>query len=382
MFKQVLTMITTVTMALSVFGGAGAVHAKGDEPSPWAKAQVEEAIRAGIVPERLQGDYHKTITREQFASLFVQMVFAWEGEKYEENYHKPGPTKEDFLKSVKVLDYNFTDTNSEDVKLAYMMGFVNGTSPTTFSPNQPITREEAAVLMINYFQTDVYPFFALMDQLTLDFDTVSSWAKDSFALAFNSHFIEGTQALLYGDDGYVSQKAILDPKGNFTREQAIIVALRLFNRDNNFEMKLKIRGLLLFDKEIAKYNFEITKDSIKCLGLREGELPGYELANEELRAYGYKDGKKYGEYFSNITKNEEYAVNQGQGTIYYEIFKPIVFEKLNAKENATFDLGWATYEVLNPDFLFEYKIKPNIGVHSFLFYGGAELKEPICELMK
>ena len=47
--------------------------AEASAPSPWAEAEINEAISAGLVPEELQTDYQQDITREEFAHLAVQL---------------------------------------------------------------------------------------------------------------------------------------------------------------------------------------------------------------------------------------------------------------------------------------------------------------------
>ena len=112
--------------------------------SVWAKAKVVKAISLGIVPKELQGDYSNSISRQEFVSLFVNALFTYQKNEIDhkkDTIPSENITKKLFLESIKVTDYSFKDTKNEDVKIAYMMGLVNGTSGTTFSPHYTITRE-------------------------------------------------------------------------------------------------------------------------------------------------------------------------------------------------------------------------------------------------
>ena len=40
-------------------------------PSDWAAAEVDKAIQAGLVPEILQKEYQKEVTREEFCSQIL-----------------------------------------------------------------------------------------------------------------------------------------------------------------------------------------------------------------------------------------------------------------------------------------------------------------------
>jgi len=96
----------------------------------------------------------------------------------------PVVTREMYLENVKATDYKFKDTNSEDVRLAYTMGFVSGTSDTTFSPNSSITREAAAMMLVNYNKEVLSPSFYDAETKIKDLNKVSSWALDAVKLAW------------------------------------------------------------------------------------------------------------------------------------------------------------------------------------------------------
>ena len=94
----------------------------------------------------------------------------------------------------------FTDLTADwyqaAVAWAYETGVVDGTSPTTFSPSRPVTREQAAVLLMRYAAR--LPGFAGSDapadlSAFADGGSVSGWARAGMADAVALGLFGGTQ---------------------------------------------------------------------------------------------------------------------------------------------------------------------------------------------
>ena len=118
----------------------------------------------------------------------------------------------------------FTDLTANWYKpailLAYQNNVVAGTSPTTFDPERPVTREQIAVILTQYM------FHVLKMERTwtpADLSTfpdganVSSWAKEAMQDAVALGLINGTKA----PDGLV----YLDPQGSATRQQVATILM-------------------------------------------------------------------------------------------------------------------------------------------------------------
>ncbi len=95
------------------------------------------------------------------------------------------------------------------VAWAYEEGITSGTSKTKFSPNKPLSREEAATLFANVIKAD-----DLYEEPTIEFDAkytdtgkIADWAKESMLWAIESGIISGTSG------------TTLAPRGNATRMQ-------------------------------------------------------------------------------------------------------------------------------------------------------------------
>ena len=118
----------------------------------------------------------------------------------------------------------FTDLTANWYKPAILWAYQNnvvaGTSPTTFDPDQPVTREQIAVILTQYM------FHVLKMERTwtpADLSTfpdganVSSWAKEAMQDAVALGLINGTKA----PDGLV----YLDPQGSATRQQVATILM-------------------------------------------------------------------------------------------------------------------------------------------------------------
>ena len=118
----------------------------------------------------------------------------------------------------------FTDLTANWYKPAILWAYQNnvvaGTTPTTFDPERPVTREQIAVILTQYM------FHVLKMERTwtpADLSTfpdganVSSWAKEAMQDAVALGLINGSKA---SDD-----KVYLDPQGSATRQQVATILM-------------------------------------------------------------------------------------------------------------------------------------------------------------
>ena len=111
----------------------------------------------------------------------------------------------------------FTDLTAnwykDAVLWAYQTGVSAGTSETTFAPNDPVTREQVAVLLYE-FADKVLEIGGAETPADLsqfpDGDQVSSWAREAMADAVALGIINGTK---------VDDQVFLAPQGSATRDQ-------------------------------------------------------------------------------------------------------------------------------------------------------------------
>ena len=118
----------------------------------------------------------------------------------------------------------FTDLTANWYKPAILWAYQNnvvaGTSPTTFDPEGPVTREQIAVILTQYMfhVLKMNRTWTPADLSTFpDGANVSSWAKEAMQDAVALGLINGTKA----SDGLV----YLDPQGSATRQQVATILM-------------------------------------------------------------------------------------------------------------------------------------------------------------
>ncbi|MFR7870773.1 MAG: S-layer homology domain-containing protein [Oscillospiraceae bacterium] len=111
------------------------------------------------------------------------------------------------------------DWYQDAILWAYQTGVVAGTSSTTFAPDQPVTREQIAVILMEYM-TRVLKLERTWTPADLsifpDAGSVSDWAKDAMADAVALGLISGASN---GGQTY------LEPQGSATREQVATILM-------------------------------------------------------------------------------------------------------------------------------------------------------------
>ena len=111
------------------------------------------------------------------------------------------------------------DWYQDAILWAYQTGVVAGTSSTTFEPDRPVTREQIAVILMEYM-TRVLKLERTWTPADLstfpDADSVSDWAKDAMADAVGLGLISGASN---------GGQTCLEPQGSATREQVATILM-------------------------------------------------------------------------------------------------------------------------------------------------------------
>ncbi len=169
----------------------------------WAHAGIDYCVASGLM-SGVGGNLFApkmTTTRAQI----VQILYNLEGE----------PKVSGTMPFTDLTQNWYKDA----VLWAYQTGVVSGTSATTFAPDLPVTREQIAVILMEYAEKvlgvtrtwtpadlSVYP----------DAGSVSDWAKDALADAVTLGLISGAS-----NDG----QTLLEPQGSATREQVATILM-------------------------------------------------------------------------------------------------------------------------------------------------------------
>lgn len=177
-----------------------------DIQSDWAAADISSAISAGIVPSDLQNGYQRNITRKEFCQI-IDAMLRQKMEDYSGALYATGISYNDARAAL-------TDTWDEGVINCYRFGIVDGVGNNKFSPNESLTREQAAKILMGAAKTIDLPGSESNNNWS-DASQISSWAHEGINYVVGAGIMNGT-----GDTTF-------DPQGMFTREQAIVTVYRM-----------------------------------------------------------------------------------------------------------------------------------------------------------
>lgn len=182
-------------------------------PSIWSHAGLDYCIYHGYIA----GTSATTVTPdgECTRAMIVSILYRVQGEPAKVNGYE-----------LKKLAPPFDDVErgcwyTDAIWWAKLTGVVSGMSPSTFAPDDPITRAQLAVILYNYTKQFAPESLTETGSLTgfPDADSVPSWARTAMAWAVGNGLISGV-----GENGV----SYLRPEGCATRAQ---VATILMNYD-------------------------------------------------------------------------------------------------------------------------------------------------------
>ena len=170
--------------------------------SQWAFVELDKAAEYGMIPESVRQDMKQEITRKEFSEIVVKLYELQAGEtiNYEGQF--------------------FIDTSEPDVLKAAKLGIANGVGEGRFAPDAPVTRQEIAVMLKRTLAL-LYPdmdFSYGKDTLPSIESNIAEWA------VYEINFMK-EQGILVGDSN-----GLINPTGHTTREQAVILALRTYEK--------------------------------------------------------------------------------------------------------------------------------------------------------
>ena len=166
----------------------------------WAEDVILEAVYAGLFNGDGKDTFgpDKPITRAQAITVLYRM----EGEP-------------EVAASSVFTDVPETQYYAKAVAWAAENGIVNGATPTTFEPDEMITREQLAAILFRYAGYKELDLTAEADLSAYeDADTISSYAKDAFVWAVANGLING------------DSETTLSPQGTATRAEAAALLVR------------------------------------------------------------------------------------------------------------------------------------------------------------
>ena len=179
-------------------------------PSIWSHAGLDYCITHGYIA----GTSATTVTPdgECTRAMIVSILYRVQGEPAKVNGYE-----------LKKLAPPFDDVErgcwyTDAIWWAKLTGVVSGMSPSTFAPDDPITRAQLAVILYNYTQQFAPESLTETGSLTgfPDAGSVPSWARTAMAWAVGNGLISGV-----GENGV----SYLRPEGCATRAQVATILM-------------------------------------------------------------------------------------------------------------------------------------------------------------
>jgi hypothetical protein len=172
----------------------------------WAASEVNAAVDQQLVTEKIMVEFPKEITREEFCELAVLLYEKMTGAKAAPEAENP-----------------FTDTNNPEILKASKLKIVGGIGDGKFAPNNKVTREQISAMLLRTLQAAMpnVPTAAQFKTKFHDEKNISAWALEAVRFMNANGIVNGSTL----SDG----TSYILPQGNTTREQAIMMVLRLYN---------------------------------------------------------------------------------------------------------------------------------------------------------
>ena len=167
----------------------------------WAEEEIKELAKEGTIKGRSETEYEPegTVTRAEFAAMITRAL-GMNAQGYRGGYNdvKPG------------------EWYAEEIQAIVDAGIMSGDADGTFRPNEAISREEMAKVIVNAYKLKTGNNALETAEVHFsDAETISGWAREYVRQAAGLGLMQGM------NDGR------FDPMGNATRAQSAVVIFRL-----------------------------------------------------------------------------------------------------------------------------------------------------------
>lgn len=172
---------------------------------PWARKAIDTLLGANLIQGVAPGEFapQENLTRAQLVTLLDRLVGA-----------APANTG-----GTPFTDVNPSAWYAPYVAAGYQAGLIQGTSATTFSPNAPVTREEAAVLAVRVLNqlhlTGLVGAQPAAPQTFVDQSQIAPWAQKAVTTAAGAGLVQGFP------------NGTFQPEGLLSRAQGAVILERL-----------------------------------------------------------------------------------------------------------------------------------------------------------
>ena len=168
--------------------------------SSWAVSGLNKAQGYGFITDRIKNNMAGKITREEFAEIAVKLYEVYTGT------------------TAVVGTASFVDTTNPEILKAANLGLVSGVGNNRYAPNQLVTREQMATILLKALKV-INPsadFSSAGAAPFADDAKIKVWARDGVYYCSKAKIVSGVGSNMF------------DPEGNATREAAVIVCTRAY----------------------------------------------------------------------------------------------------------------------------------------------------------
>lgn len=188
-FRGLMTGILGMSMLLGSLGSASAAAVPKDIQGHWAQAQLQQWLDRGYLGGYPDGTVkpNKAITRGEYVTM-VNRLFGFTSKA-----------------TVTFKDMKSTNWNYSEVAKAVEAGYIGGYEDNTFRANNPLTREEAAVITAKLLKLSTNTTSTKFK----DNAQIAAWAKGAVSAASDKKIVNGYPDGTFG------------PKRSLTRAEAV-----------------------------------------------------------------------------------------------------------------------------------------------------------------
>ena len=187
--------------------------------SEWARDYVQTAINKGIVPSHMMNlDYTKPITRADFCIFAVETIEYLTGAELTTDAYDAECSFKGW-ETIQPFDDIFdADGHGQTaIKKLYSLNIINGYGNNKFGPNDTLTREQSAVILMRMAEALGKPMPRAATPFT---DTGTAWSADGISACYGAGVMTGTTA------------ATFDPLAPYTAEQSVVTLVRIMEYVN------------------------------------------------------------------------------------------------------------------------------------------------------
>lgn len=188
-WRGITTGILGISMMIGSLGSVSAAPAPKDIQGHWAQGQLQDWLDRGYLGGYPDGTVkpNKAITRGEYVALINRLF---------------GFTEKT---NISFKDMKSTNWTYSEVAKAVEAGYIGGYENNTFRPNNPLTRQEAAVIAAKLLKLSTN----MSSNKFKDNAQIAAWAKGAVAAAADKKVINGYPDGTFG------------PKRSLTRAEAV-----------------------------------------------------------------------------------------------------------------------------------------------------------------